>query len=103
MIARSPQGDYVFGSWKQSGLEIEGASWPGRPVAGGLSKVWRGGRFYVAHDDLRGATSATAVVETRHQTFTLDGWQEGNGAFSFPYIAPEYRRSRFVGRDTVTP
>ena len=70
-------------------------SWPG--------KVWRGGRFYVAHDDLRGAASATAVVETSRQTFTLEGRREGDGAFSFPYIAPEYRRSRFGRWDTVEP
>lgn len=103
VIARSPQGDYVSGSWKQSGLQIEETPWPDQPVTGGICKVWRGGRFYVAHDDLRGAISATAVVETSHQTFTLEGRREGNGAFSFPYIAPEYRRSRFGRWDTVDP
>lgn len=103
VIARSPQGDYVSSSWQQTGLEIQEASWPAQPAVGGLCKVWRGGRFYVAHDDLRGAASATAVVETSRQTFTLEGRREGDGAFSFPYIAPEYRRSRFGRWDTVDP
>lgn len=102
VIAHSPQGEYVSGGWQQNGLEVT-ASWAGQPENGGLCRVWRGGRFYVAHDDLRGAASATAVVETSRRTFTLEGRWEGDGAFSFPYIAPEYRRSRFGRWDTVGP
>lgn len=91
LIARSPAGDYVAASYEQDLLDImEGIWWNEKLAKGNVGYVWAGGRFFVAGEGLRGAVSATAVVETRKRDFTLEGEQVGEGVFAFTYAAPDH-------------
>lgn len=81
VIARSPQGDYVASSWEQSGLSVTNDMWPNKIGQSGLCRVW-GDQLYAAADGLRGAVSATMEVETKKQTFTLEGQRVADGVFS---------------------
>lgn len=109
VIARSPEGDYVATAFEQDLLEImEGIWWNEKLGKGNLCYVWAKGRFFVAGENLRGAASATAVVETRNRDFTLEGERVGDGVFAFTYVAPDHDYSvrsgnaPSVGPDGVT-
>jgi hypothetical protein len=102
VIARSPQGDYVTSSWEQGGLSVTNDMWPARIQRSGLCRVW-GDQLYAAADGLRGAVSATMEVETKKQTFTLEGQQVADGVFSFSYLSPDHAYDRYAHNQDAPP
>ena len=95
VIARSPQGDYVASSWEQGGLSLTNDMWPDKIGQGGLCRVWND-QLYAAADGLRGAASATMEVETKRQTFTLEGQRVADGVFSFSYLSPDHQYDHYA-------
>lgn len=102
VIARSPQGDYVTSSWEQGGLKVQEDVWPDKIGRSGLCRVW-GNRLYAAADGLRGAASATMEVETKKQTFTLEGQRVADGVFSFSYLSPDHAYDHYAHNQDYPP
>lgn len=102
VIARSPQGDYVTGSWEQGGLSVKNDVWPAQIRRSGLCRVWND-QLYAAADGLRGAASATMEVETKKQTFTLEGQRVADGVFSFAYLSPDHQYDRYAHNQDYPP
>lgn len=102
VMARSPQGNYVSEGWEQSGLKIEESMWERNLGEKSICQVW-GDAFYVAADALRNAVCATAVVETKYRTFTLEGQPVEEGVFSFAYLVPDHDYNRFAHGQRIDP
>lgn len=102
VIARSPQGDYATSSWEQGGLKVQADVWPNKISQSGLCRVW-GDQLYAAADGLRGAASATMEVETKRQTFTLEGQRVADGVFSFSYLSPDHQYDHYAHNQDAPP
>lgn len=102
VVARSPQGDYVTSSWEQGGLKVQTDVWPDKIGQSGLCRVW-GDRLYAAADGLRGAASATMEVETKKQTFTLEGQWVAEGVFSFSYLSSDHAYDHYAHNQDYPP
>lgn len=102
VIARSPQGDYATSSWEQGGLKVQADVWPNKISQSGLCRVWND-QLYAAADGLRGAASATMEVETKKQTFILEGQRVADGVFSFSYLSPDHQYDRYAHNQDAPP
>ena len=102
VIARSPQGDYVTSTWEQDGLSVTNDMWLDKIGQSGLCRVW-GDRLYAAADGLRGAVSAAMEVETKKQTFTLEGQRVADGVFSFSYLSPDHAYDHYAHNQDYPP